>query len=57
MRPDVAQARKVPAFAASGWSVQADLSAVAPGKYDTVLAYRIDDKPVTCNPHHTITIR
>lgn len=56
-RPDVAQVRKNPAFAASGWSVQADLSAVAPGKYETVLTYRIDGKPVTCNPHHTVTIR
>ena len=56
-RPDVAQARKTPAFAASGWAVQADLSAVAPGKYDTALLYRINGKPVTCDPHHAVTIR
>lgn len=56
-RPDVAQAQKIPAFAASGWSVHADLSAVAPGKYDTVLRYRINGKPVTCDPHHIVTIR
>lgn len=56
-RPDVAQAQKIPAFAASGWSVHADLSAIAPGKYDTVLLYRIHGRPVTCDPHHIVTIR
>lgn len=56
-RPDVAQVRKVPAFATSGWSVDANLSAVAPGRYDTVLHYRIGGKPVTCDPHHAVTIR
>lgn len=56
-RPDVAQARKNPAFAASGWSVQANLSAVAPGRYDTVLRYRINGKPVVCDPHHAVTIQ
>lgn len=56
-RVDVAQARKVPAFAASGWLVQANLSAVTPGRYGTVLLYRIDGKPVKCDPHHAVTIR
>lgn len=56
-RTDVAQAHNMPALATAGWAVQANLSAVAPGRYGVVLVYRIDSKPVMCDPRHVVTIR
>lgn len=55
-RTDVAQARKIPAFAASGWSVKADLTAVPPGRYDALLAYTVAGQSVVCDPHHVVTV-
>lgn len=55
-RTDVAQARKIPAFATSGWSVKADLAAVAAGRYDMLLVYTVAGQSVMCDPHHVVTV-
>lgn len=55
-RTDVAQARKIPAFATSGWSVKAGLAAVPAGRYDALLVYEVAGQPVVCDPHHVVTV-
>lgn len=56
-RPDVAKANKHPAWAAAGYSVQADLSAVAPGTYTPVLEFSLDGKRMQCATQHKLTIQ
>lgn len=56
-RVDVAQATKQPAFANSGFNVQADLSVVAPGQYAVVLLEPVAGQLVSCTPGKQITIR
>lgn len=56
-RPDVANANKRPGWAAAGYSVTADLSAVAPGGYTPVLEFSIDGKPMRCVTQRKLTIQ
>jgi hypothetical protein len=56
-RPDVANANKHPGWAAAGYSVIADLSAVAPGSYTPVLEFSVDGKPMQCTTQHKLTIQ
>jgi len=56
-RPDVASANKQPGWAGAGYSVKADLSAVAPGSYTPVLEFSVDGKPVQCATQHKLTIQ
>ena len=56
-RPDVASANKRPGWATAGYSVKADLSAMAPGSYTPVLEFNVDGKPVQCATQHKLTIQ
>lgn len=56
MRSDVVAARHVPEFATSGWAVQANLSAVPPGRYQAVLVYEVAGQLLSCDPHHDFTV-
>lgn len=56
-RPDVASAKKQPGWAGAGYSVKADLSAVAPGSYTPVLEFSVDGKSVQCTAQHKLTIQ
>ena len=56
-RPDVAKANKHPGWAAAGYSVNADLSAVAPGTYTPVLEFSVDGKSMQCTTQHKLTIQ
>ncbi|HKU78840.1 MAG TPA: hypothetical protein VJQ42_03265 [Rhodanobacteraceae bacterium] len=56
-RPDVASANKQPGWAGAGYSVKADLSAVAPGSYTPVLEFNVDGKPAQCATQHKLTIQ
>lgn len=56
-RPDVAKANNRPKWAAAGYSVKADLSAVAPGTYTPLLAFDVDGKPVQCPTSHQLTVQ
>lgn len=56
-RPDVAKAQNVPAFATSGYAVQADLSAVAAGKYGVTLLYSADGQVLRCTTHVELSVR
>jgi len=56
-RPDVASANKQPGWAGAGYSVKADLSAVAPGSYTPVLEFSVDGKPVQCATPHKLTVQ
>lgn len=56
-RPDVAKANSRSGWAAAGYSVQADLSAVAPGTYAPVLEFSVKGKPMLCATQHKLTIQ
>lgn len=56
-RPDVAKAGKHPGWAAAGYSVKADLSAVAPGIYSPVLEFNVGGKQMLCLTQHKLTIQ
>jgi hypothetical protein len=56
-RPDVASANSQPGWTAAGYSVKADLSAVAPGSYTPVLEFNVDGKPSQCATQHKLTIQ
>ena len=56
-RPDVANANSHPAWSTSGYSVKADLSAVAPGDYTPVLRFSVGGKQVQCPTQHKLTIQ
>lgn len=47
-RPDVAKAQKVPAYATSGFGVEASMYRVPIGEYGILLAYRIGAQWVEC---------
>lgn len=56
-RPDVASASNRPGWATAGYSVKADLSAVAPGTYTPVLEFGIGGKSLRCTTPHPLTIQ
>lgn len=56
-RPDVANASHQPGWAMAGYSVQADLSGVAPGIYTPVLEFSVGGKQRQCTTQHNLTIR
>jgi hypothetical protein len=56
-RPDVASVNKHPGWAAAGYSVQADLSAVAPGTYTPVIEFSMAGKRMQCLTHGKLTIQ
>jgi hypothetical protein len=56
-RPDVASANSQPGWTAAGYSVKADLSAVAPGSYTPVLKFNVDEKLAQCATQHKLTIQ
>ncbi len=56
-RPDVAKANSRPGWAAAGYSVKADMSAVAPGTYTPVLEFSVKGKPMLCATQHKLTIQ
>jgi hypothetical protein len=56
-RPDVASANKHPGWATAGYSVQADLSAVAPGTYVPVIEFSVAGKRMQCPTQGKLTIR
>ncbi len=57
LRLDVAQSTKQPAFANSGYTVQADLSAVAPGQYSIVILQPAVGQTISCTPGKQVTVR
>lgn len=56
-RPDVAKANAQPGWAMAGYSVKADLSAVAPGTYAPVLEFSVDGKQMQCAIGTKLTIQ
>lgn len=56
-RPDVARSNNRPAWSTAGYSVKADLSAVAPGTYTPVLEFSVDGKPMLCTTRHKLAIQ
>ena len=56
-RNDVAQATKQPAFARSGFSVQADLAAVTPGQYSVTILEPVGGQTIACSPGKQITVQ
>lgn len=57
LRPDVAKANSHPAWNTSGYSVKADLSAVAPGDYTPVLRFSVGGKQMRCPTRHRLTVQ
>ena len=55
-RPDVAKAQKVPAYAKSGFSVDANMYRVPIGEYGIFLAYRIGTQWVECRTNVRISV-
>lgn len=55
-RPDVAEAQKVPGYAASGFGVDASMYRVPIGEYGTFLAYRIGTEWVECRTNVRISV-
>lgn len=55
-RPDVAQAQKVPAYATSGFGVDASMYRVPIGEYGIFLAYRIGSEWVECRTTVRISV-
>lgn len=55
-RPDVAAAQKVPAYATSGFDVDASMSRVPIGGYGIFLAYRIGTRWVECRTDVRISV-
>lgn len=56
-RPDVAQATNTPALANAGYSVVANLSAVAPGQYTVLLGFTVAGQHLLCDPGKKVTIQ
>lgn len=56
-RPDVAAANHKPALTSAGFSVNADLSAVAPGQYSVVLLFSASGKHFQCATPHKLTVQ
>lgn len=56
-RPDVVNANGHSAWVTSGYSVKADLSAVAPGQYTPVLRFSAGGKQMQCATQHTLTVQ
>lgn len=55
-RPDVAAAQKVPAYAASGFRVDANMYRVPIGDYGIFLAFRIDTQWIQCRTNVRISV-
>jgi len=55
-RPDVAEAQKVPAYAASGFGVDASMYRVPIGEYGIFLAYRIGAQWVECRTNVRVSV-
>lgn len=56
-RPDVVAASRLPSSVTPGYSVHADLSAVAPGTYTPVLEFSVGGKHFECTTAHALTIQ
>ncbi|HVX04486.1 MAG TPA: hypothetical protein VHA71_05130 [Rhodanobacteraceae bacterium] len=56
-RPDVATANHQPGLANAGYALEADLSAVVPGKYQIVLLYQAGSQSLRCNLAATLVVR
>jgi hypothetical protein len=56
-RPDVAKANNHDGWAAAGYAVKADMSAVAPGTYTPVLKFSVKGKLMLCATQHKLTIQ
>lgn len=55
-RPDVAKAQKVPAYATSGFNVDANMYRVPIGEYGVFLAYRIGTQWVECRTNVQVSV-
>jgi hypothetical protein len=55
-RPDVVQAQKVPAYATSGFDVDASMYRVPIGEYGIFLAYRIGSEWFECRTTVRISV-